>query len=60
MHEDLPHYEVRGLLTSRCQTQDSLIARMLSGIGDVALICLIGGEVSQPAIIEVNVTLSIG
>jgi hypothetical protein len=33
---------------------------MLSGIGDVALICLIGGEVSQPAIIEVNVTLSIG
>jgi hypothetical protein len=26
MHEDLPRYEVRGLLTSRCQTQDSLIA----------------------------------
>jgi hypothetical protein len=26
MHEDLPHYKVRGLLTSRCQTQDSLIA----------------------------------
>jgi hypothetical protein len=26
MHEALPHYEVRGLLTTKCQTQDSRIA----------------------------------